>query len=143
MKPLDFYRLGLSLAETAKSEAEQRTVVNRLYYGLHHEACCRYFRNNPDSEPVYASRRHSELRNQYTSHADERANTVGQRLHYLIELRRLADYQLAPPLSFRGQTLDPLEFMGMALEAGRQLLDALEDYSPGEAEDGCTCLVQF
>ena len=143
MKPLDFYRLGLSLAETAKSEAEQRTVVNRLYYGLHHEACCRYFRNNPDSEPVYASRRHSELRNRYTSHADERANTVGQRLHYLIELRRLADYQLAPPLSFRGQTLDPLEFMGMALEAGRQLLDALEDYSPGEAEDGCTCLVQF
>ena len=143
MKPLDFYRLGLSLAESADSEAAQRTAVNRLYYGLHHEACCRYFRNNPDSEPVYAGRRHSELRNRYTSHVDERANTVGQRLQYLIEMRRLADYQLAPTFGFRGQSLAPQEFLNLALEAARQLLDALEDYSPGEAEDGCTCLVQF
>lgn len=143
MKPLDFYRLGISIAETADSEAAQRTAVNRLYYGLHHEACCRYFRNNPDSVPLYASRRHSELRTRYSTHSASEARAIGQRLQYLIEMRRLADYQLAPPFSFRGQSLAPQEFLNLALEAGRQLLDALEDYSPGEAEDGCTCLVQF
>lgn len=35
------------------------------------------------------------------------------------------------------------EFVDHAVDTARQLLDALEDYSPGEAEDGCTCLVQF
>ena len=37
VKPLEFYRLGISLSETATSEPLQRTVVSRLYYGLHHE----------------------------------------------------------------------------------------------------------
>ena len=43
MRPLDFYRLGVALAYSADSETLQRTVINRLYYGLHHEACCRFF----------------------------------------------------------------------------------------------------
>ena len=43
MRPLDFYRLGIELSSDAYTEARQRTVVNRLYYGLHHEACCRLF----------------------------------------------------------------------------------------------------
>ncbi len=34
MRPLEFYRLGQRLAESASTEVERRTVVSRLYYGL-------------------------------------------------------------------------------------------------------------
>ena len=44
MKPLDFYQLGVRLANSGRTEAEHRAAIGRLYYGLHHEACCRYFR---------------------------------------------------------------------------------------------------
>ena len=40
MKPLDFYRLGVEMASSSVTEAEHRTAIARLYYGLHHEACC-------------------------------------------------------------------------------------------------------
>ena len=43
MRPLDFYDLGVQLAASARTEAEYRATIGRLYYGLHHEACCRYF----------------------------------------------------------------------------------------------------
>ncbi len=39
MRSLDFYYLGRRLAESAITEAEYRTAIGRLYYGLHHEAC--------------------------------------------------------------------------------------------------------
>ena len=143
MRPLDFYRLGLSLAETADSEAAQRTAVSRLYYGLHHEACCRYFRSNSDSLPLNANRRHSELRDRYNRRDDTESKAVGNLLQVLLELRRSADYELAPPIRFRDQWFAMGEFVDHAVDTARQLLDALEDYSPGEAEDGCTCLVQF
>ena len=143
MRPLDFYRLGVSLSETADDEAAQRTAVNRLYYGLHHEACCRYFRVNAQSTPLNARNRHAELRDRFRIHEDLNARTVGNLLRDLMLLRREADYELAPPIRFRGRRLAPRQFMELAVETARQLLDALEDYSPGEAEDGCTCLVQF
>ncbi len=41
MTPLEFYELGLALSRSAAAPAEHRTVIGRLYYGLHHEACCR------------------------------------------------------------------------------------------------------
>ena len=64
-------------------------------------------------------------------------------MHILKELREEADYELAPPLRFRNQSLDSRQFMDMAVEQSRQLLAALETYSPGEAEDGCYCPVTY
>ena len=32
MRPLDFYDLGVEMAETAQTEAQERTAINRLYY---------------------------------------------------------------------------------------------------------------
>ena len=37
MRPLDFHRLGLRLAQDAVTEAQQRIAVTCLYYGLHHK----------------------------------------------------------------------------------------------------------
>ena len=139
MRPLDFYRLGLSLAENADTEAVQRTAVNRLYYGLHHEACCRYFRTNPESEPLNRRNRHVELRNRYNNSYDSKARTVGRLLNDLRLIRSTADYELVSPLTFIDRSLDPGQFMNIAVQTARQLLDALDDYSPGESEDGCRC----
>ncbi len=143
MRPLDFYRLGLSLSETADAEAVQRTAVSRLYYGLHHEACCRYFRTNPESEALNISRRHVDLRDRYNSPDDLKSRTVGRLLNDLRMLRSVADYELVPPLRFRNRPLAPQQFLSLAVETARQLLDALEDYSPGEAEDGCRCPLAY
>ena len=139
MRPLEFYRLGLSLSETVDAEAAQRTAVSRLYYGLHHEACCRYFRANPDSEALNIGRRHVDLRDRYNSPDDPKSRTVGRLLNDLRMLRSEADYELVPPLRFRNRPLEPPQFLGLAVETARQLLDALEEYSPGEAEEGCKC----
>ena len=139
MRPLDFYRLGVSLAPTAVTESEQRTVVTRLYYGLHHEACCRYFRANAVSAPLDTNRRHTELRDRFNSRGDSRARTVGNLLNDMMALRREADYELVLPLRFKSQSRTPHEVLNLALQTGRELLYALEEYSPGEAEDGCRC----
>ncbi len=143
MRPLDFYRLGLSLAETANDEATQRTAVSRLYYGLHHEACCRYFRSNFDGRPLFAGRRHAELPRRYSNQEDERAREVGRLLRNLLALRRMADYDIASPFTPIDATIASQELLNTALGTARQLLNALDAYSPGEAEEGCRCLVSF
>ena len=139
MRPLDFYRLGVSLAQTAGTESEQRTVVNRLYYGLHHEACCRYFRANAVSVPLDTNRRHTELRDRFNARDDSRARTVGNLLNDMMAFRREADYELVLPLRFKSQPRAPHEILDLALQTGRELLHALEEFSPGEAEYGCRC----
>lgn len=54
MRPLEFYRLAVAIAPSAVSEPVQRTVIGRLYYGLHHEARCRFYRENPNADPLGA-----------------------------------------------------------------------------------------
>ena len=139
MRPLEFYRLGISLSQTAESESLQRTGVVRLYYGLHHEACCRYFRNNPTSRPLNRNRRHTDLRERYNRDVDPKSKDVGILLNDLMTLRAEADYQLILPMRFKRRSLDAKQFLGLAVNTAQQLLDALEDYSPGEAQDGCEC----
>ena len=147
MRPLQFYRLGMALAQGTPpdplQESLQRTVISRLYYGLHHEACCRYFRKNPLSGPLRRNRRHTDLRDRFNRDVDPISRTVGTLLRVLKELREEADYQLAPPLRFRNRSMDARQFMDLAVEHSLQLLDALETYSPGEAEDGCDCPVVY
>lgn len=139
MRPIEFYWLGISLSQDAEAEAVQRTAVGRLYYGLHHEACCRYFRTNPQGQPLNRNRRHVDLRERYNGDDNPKSKEVGTLLNDLLTLRSEADYQLVLPLRFRNRSLDAKQVLDLAVETARQLLDALEEYSPGEAEDGCKC----
>lgn len=114
-------------------------VVNRLYYGLHHEACCRFFRENPMSGPLNRNRRHTDLRNRFNNLSHPESRNVSRLLNDLMALRAQADYRLTPPLRFRNRQLNVQQLVGLALVSAQQLLDALEAFSPGEAEDGCNC----
>ena len=138
VKPIDFYHLGVAEAANASSEARQRMVVGRVYYGLHHEVCCRYFRENPASDPLPRRQRHIELCHRFNTMTDSRAKRVGNLLNDLRHLRTQADYELGH-LEFRGQIVSGVQFLNTALRLGQELLQQLELYSPGEAQDGCGC----
>ena len=141
VKPIEFYNLGLASAPTASSEAEHRMVIGRIYYGLHHESCCRFFRKNPSQQFLNKSGRHSALVISYKSSKNSAdALLVGQRLENLKMLRELADYELGA-LQFANQQIDSIVGMNIALQVGNLLLQALESYSPGEAPDGCICVI--
>ncbi len=139
MRPLEFYRLGAATAPAAQSEAEQRTVVGRLYYGLHHEACCRFFRENPNSVPLNRTRRHTDLKDRYNLPPDQSSKMVAILLNDLRFLRTQADYELIQ-IRYRSRTLTGQQLVNTATTLAAQLLRALENYSPGEADDGCDCL---
>ena len=138
MKPLDFYRFGLTTAPDADTEAEQRTVIGRLYYGLHHEACCRYFRENPGAPPLGRGSRHAQLARRFSA-SDDVANRIRRLLKDLLNMRRISDYELGSLITYQKREIDSRTLMGMALIVARELLDALDTYSPGEAPDGCDC----
>jgi hypothetical protein len=137
MRPLDFYDLGVEMAETAQTEAQERTAINRLYYGLHHEACCRYFRKVSWAQPLNRNRRHTDLRNRLNQSVDPLSSKVAQLLGQLMRLRGFADYQISPPYRFHGRTGQ--QSMHMALDVSKRLVSALEGYSPGQVPDGCEC----
>lgn len=139
MRPLDFYRVGLQMVGDAETEAQQRTVVNRVYYGLHHEACCRYFRREVAAQPLNRNRRHTNLRNNFNQSIDPSSGSIAQLLGELMRLRSLADYELSPPYRIGRQTFTPERLMRRALDVSERLLSALEKYSPGEAVDGSGC----
>ena len=52
MRPIELYNLGVVAARTADTEAKRRSAVGRIYYGLHHEACCRFFRINSGRQHI-------------------------------------------------------------------------------------------
>ena len=140
MRPLEFYRLGVSIAQRASTESEQRTAVNRLYYGLHHEACCRFFRRNPNAAPLSPARsRHTELCDRFRRGPGQDAQKVGWLLNNLRLLRNQSDYNLATTLRFRNRLIPAHQLAVIGLSLASELLEALEIYSPGEAEDGCSC----
>ena len=113
-------------------------VVGRVYYGLHHDACCRYFRENPNSDPLPRRRRHIELCDRFNTSTDSTAKGVGNLLNNLRELRTQADYELGQ-LEYKGRILSAIQLLSTALRVGHNLLQQLERYSPGEARDGCNC----
>lgn len=142
MKPLDFYQLGIELAEAANTEAGHRTVVNRLYYGLHHEACCRFFRVNPSAAPLQRRSRHTSLRRMFNNPMDPVAANVARLIRSLEIFRAECDYRLSQNIVFGNSEYQPRQAMEVAVRTAQELLDALEQYSPGAAEDGCDCPVQ-
>ena len=82
MRPLDFYDLGVRLAASARTEAEYRATIGRPYYGLHHEACCRYFREFRNALPLTRGSRHVQLIQRYRA---LRGNRAAQRVQGLLE----------------------------------------------------------
>ena len=139
MKPLEFYDLALELARDEPTEARQRVAVGRLYYGLHHEACCRLFREYPFDQPLRRNGRHTDLINRYARLRTDSADAVAWLLRQLAAMRNEVDYQLESKLRFDGRSYSPDELLSLALDVSGQLLDALEAFSPGEAPDGCAC----
>ena len=139
MKPLDYYRLGLQIANNASSEAQYRTAISRIYYGLHHESCCRYFRREISPPPLNRNRRHTELRDRFNSLGASITSTIGRRLSDLAIARNEADYQLVLPLRFKSKSYSAKQLTQIAVSIGEELLQALEAYSPGESPDGCDC----
>ena len=142
MRPLDFYRLGVRLANSATTEAATRNAVGRLYYGLHHEACCRYFRENPAARPLRRGHRHKQLTDHYGSLHSSPPRRIRRLLKQLSSMRNITDYELTPPIRYHKKVRTASELMRMAVTVAEELLTALEDYSPGESEDGCHCPVR-
>ena len=140
MRPLDFYELGNRLAGSAATEAECRNVIGRLYYGLHHEACCRYFRAHPVAQPLGRGSRHRQLIERYSAlRSTNEAQLVQSLLRQLSNMRNLSDYQLAGRIRYQRRTRSAMELMSIAVSVAAQLLAALETFSPGAAADGCFC----
>ena len=142
MKPIEFYNWAVTTSTSQLPESGQRTVVGRLYYGLHHEACCRYFRENPKANDLKGQERHSELPQRFNAMNDGNAKVIANLLRELKRLRGIADYELAYfPSSRRPRSAHGM--MQSALTKAQHLLTALETYSPGEAEDGCLCQIKW
>lgn len=140
MKPIEFYILGTSVATLAKSEAERRSAVGRIYYGLHHEACCRLFRASGGTSYLEPDgSRHAELIAKYRNAQNNVAQRVGNLLDQLRRLRSTADYDLSN-MTYYGDAISDSDLLTRSLRTGEHLLRALEQYSPGEADDGCRCV---
>ena len=142
MKPLDVYRFGVRLANVGRTEAERRAAVGRLYYALHHEACCRYFRENPSALPLGRGSRHAQLIDRYSALHANPAQRVQRLLRQLARMRNKSDYELASPMRFVRRTCGAAQMMRAAVVVAEDLLAELEVYSPGEASDGCHCPVR-
>ena len=91
------------------------------------------------STPLNRNRRHSDLRDRFNWLSDPRSRNTGSLLNDMMRLRVEADYRLILPLRFRGNPMDAKQLMDQAVVTAQDLLDALEAFSPGEAQDGCNC----
>ena len=139
MRPLDFYELGRELAGSAATEAECRNVIGRLYYGLHHEACCRYFREYPGALPLGRGSRHSQLIQRYRSLHSSEARQVRRLLRQLSNMRNISDYELAEVIQYERRARTASELMRIAMTVAEALLAELESFSTGPAPEGCSC----
>ena len=139
MRPLDFYRLGVQIAETATTEAAHRNAVGRMYYGLHHEACCRYFRENPAAPPLVRGSRHLQLRARFSTLGTDASRGIAYMLRQLSAMRNISDYELGSSIMYNNSQVGASQLMTMASIVARELYQALEEYSPGDAPDGCNC----
>ncbi len=141
MRPLEFYQLGLSLASTANTEAEFRNAIGRVYYGLHHEACRRYFRQQPTAPSLERGSRHNLLIERFHDPTDATINEISNLLRQLSRMRNLADYELRKIILLNRRSLDSNQLMRLALLVADELFQALETYSPGEASEDSECRV--
>ena len=141
MKPIEFYNSGVAVAQGVAGEAEHRMVVSRIYYGLHHEACCRFFRVNTQAPYLQKNgSRHRKLIERYRkAPGNITSRRIGDLLDQLRLLRTTADYDLAG-MTFDHKPISGASLLATAIQKGKSLLVALDQYSPGEARDGCQCV---
>ena len=132
MRPLDVYDLGIWLAEHTTTEAGKRAAVSRLYYGLHLEACCRYFRDNPAAPPLMRNRRHTALPDLFRS-PPSRYEHIADGLATLSAMRAECDYRIVDPLQYERTNITIDDLLAEALVTAAAILTDLEAYSPGEA----------
>ena len=133
MRPLDVYDLGVRLAGQAGTEAEKRAAVGRLYYGLHLEACCRYFRENPDAAPIQRNRRHVALPDLFDSGPGQVHRGIADRLRRLASMRAECDYRIDGPLRYEGTTTTIDAMLARTQLVAAALLADLDAYSLGES----------
>ena len=133
MRPLDIYDLGVWLAQRATTEAGKRAAVSRLYYGLYHEACCRYFRENPDAPPLPRNRRHAALRTLFSRTPVGAQQDVASRLEALGSMRGECDYRLGELLRHAGRPITVDQMLSRAMAIATALFSDLDAYSPGES----------
>ena len=131
------------MADSASSEPEFRAAISRIYYGLHHESCCRYFRREISPAPLNRNRRHTELTDRFKISSDPAGAGISVRLNNLRMMRSEADYQLVLPLRYIGRSYSVERILERSVSIGEELLELLEEYSPGEAPDGCECRVGY
>ena len=137
MRPLDFYDLGVRLAEAGRTEAERRTAVSRIYYGLLHEAACRYFRENPNAPPIPRNRRHSAVRERLGESGVSAGVDAANFLRNLAWMRGECDYQVgAALLRYERGPMALSTMVSRARATAASCLAALDAYSPGESADG-------
>ena len=139
MKPLDFYRFGTQMAETATAEVECRTTIGRMYYGLHHEACCRYFRENSAATPLGRGSRHSQLPTKFSTSGTNTSNRIARLLRQLSIMRNISDYELGNSVGYNNLQVSACQLMKMASIVALELHQTLDEHSPGEASDDCEC----
>ncbi len=132
MRPLDIYDLSVWLSEQATTEAGKRAAVSRLYYGLHLEACCRYFRENPNALPLSRNRRHAALPDLFRSSLPQYEH-IADGLAALSAMRAECDYRVAGPLQHERMIVTIDELLAEALSTAAALLADLDAYSPGES----------
>ena len=142
MRPSEVYQYGLSVAASATSEPEQRAAIGRIYYGSHHEVCGRYFRAVPHEQPLSKNRRHRELVDRLNDPSDPHLSTISNLLFQLMEMRGEADYELIPPLRFRGRPISSTNLMNRSVATAGTLWDELELRFPGTAT-GTECKVAY
>ena len=64
---------------------------------------------------------------------------IALKLNNIRRMRNAADYELGQTVQINQRTLNTYQLMNFALIVAEGLLGALEDFSPGEATDGCDC----
>jgi len=141
MRPMELYQFGVRLASYANTEAEFRNAIGRVYYGLHHEACRRYFRQEPAAPSLERGRRHNLLIERFHDPTDATVNDISNLLRQLSRMRNIADYELRNTVLLSRRSLDSNQLMTFALLVADELLQALETYSPGEASEDSECRV--
>ena len=85
-------------------------------------------------------KRHTCLVRRFNRPKDAKSTKVANLLVRLRYFRTLADYDLGQ-MYIDGKPVTAGQLLTGATQVAAQLLAALESYSPGEAPDGCVCLV--
>ena len=64
---------------------------------------------------------------------------ISKLLRQLRDLRTISDYELADVSSYNRRQVSLAILLQFATTVGKELLENLEKFTPGESPDGCSC----